>query len=1564
MEYSGSAHHLEGVDIHCVAEVIVTLSGAQAGRRGSGYLVSSRCVLTAAHVVANAVLIRVRLDADTPREIQLGVHDVAVAGDLAVLQLDEDAGRHPDPPCGFGTLSEGAAVVEVHAGGFPRFKLRRDRPTADQTSSQYRDLHHAIGWTAVLSNRRSGTLEMNLSPPDRDPDPTFSPWEGMSGSAVWAFGRIVGIVSYDDRREGLGRLTVSRIDRSLEAVPVSEADRIRQLLGLVGDGRLTDVIPRTPGNLALSAYREQVRDLAPVGDLLGRTAELDQLARFCASPDFYMLWHGAPWAGKSALMAWFVLHPPAGVDVLSFFVTGRLSGQADSNAFTDALIDQLCAYLGATVSPLTTPAARDGHRRRLLREAAEHALGIGRRLALVVDGLDEDNNALALGGSPSIASLLPKHPIAGLRIIVSGRSHPPLPTDVAGDHPLRKITPVQLEPSPHATDVREQAIWELNRRLNGGSLERDVFGLIAASGGGLTANDLYDLIEQPPYMIDGLLRSVFGRSIRSRSLNQADSPERRVYIFAHDTLQGAAKEGLGDLLLNGYRGRLHSWADSYRDRGWPSTTPQYLLNGYLHLIAQSDNARRVVQYITDTRRQNRIFAKTGGDTAALAEILAAEKRLLRSAETDLDSLARLAVHRVHLMGQNWKVPANLPTALGLLGEFTRGEALARSIADTREQASALIGLIRAAAQIDDYDRAESLVRSITDDDRRLFAWTYLAQTASGRGDLERAGYFLKFVADSDKWADAFAGVLASAAHAGHIDTAELLLASVDESDVSAVVVPGLVGAVARSGDLARAESLGAGIADVRARAVSLVAVAAQAVGLGQVKVASRLIGEIEILLRTIGDADRARCLMDLAGVAAQMGDVERGVALALAIEDPYWRTQALADLAGVAAQAGDVERGQALALAIEDPYWRAQALIDVVSVAPRPGLDLLRAAESAVETIADPGERSQATTDLAMIIARDGRHERADALAQRIASPDLRTQVRIRIASSKVRTSEYAEEDLVSGVKDPAQAAELLIRVANAVASDGAVTSVGRLITRAEAFAERILDPYQKAYLLAELALVSARMGDNDRAQDLAGNAETTARTLVDHSRQGTVLIDLAVATADAGELELATELIASLQDREALVHGIIGILTPRSDLGSTTVRLIDWAMATVEEISPVTRRVQILVDLVAAIRLVGDELRAQNALHHAYELSREISDVLDRVCCLADLIGVAVLVDEDRRWLRDITDEAGLLLASVAESDVPAVVVPGLVAAVARSGDLARAESLSVGIADVGARAVSLATVAAQAVGLGQVEIGSRLIGEIELLIGGIGDTERARCLMDLAGVAAQMGDVERGEGLALAIEDPYWRAQALADLAGVAAQAGDAGRGQALALAIEDPYWRAQALIDVVGVASGAGPDLLRAAESAVETIADPGERSQATTDLAMIIASNGGRDQANRLLRVARSVIHLERGASRQAITSALAVAAARIGAADLARAWAEEISDEHWRARTFAGVSNALANDASISRDTVSRFLAESLVAVPWQLSLAALAKFQPRAVVGIAEEVRKMLSQGS
>ena len=112
---------------------------------------------------------------------------------------------------------------------------------------------------------------------------------------------------------------------------------------------------------------------------------------------------GAAWAGKSALMSWFVLHPPPGMPVVSFFVTARYKGQDNRAAFTEAVLGQLAVLLGQPVPGSLSEAAREPYLLGLLAEAARMC----GRLVLVVDGLDEDRGVTAGPDAYSIAALLP-----------------------------------------------------------------------------------------------------------------------------------------------------------------------------------------------------------------------------------------------------------------------------------------------------------------------------------------------------------------------------------------------------------------------------------------------------------------------------------------------------------------------------------------------------------------------------------------------------------------------------------------------------------------------------------------------------------------------------------------------------------------------------------------------------------------------------------------------------------------------------------------------------------------------------------------------------------------------------------------------------------------------------------------------------------------------------------------------------------------------------------------------------------------------------------------------------
>ncbi|MFK4149540.1 trypsin-like peptidase domain-containing protein [Streptomyces sp. NPDC004065] len=226
-----------------VAEVLVRPAGGAPGRRGSGYLVGDDCVLTAAHVVAGPLEhLRVRFDADRPGEwsAPARVLLLSTSADVALLHLpdlpDLPSGRAPVEPPAYAAVPDADVVLPFRAVGFPRFKLRADpaHPADDGSPSQYRDSCHLSGTVSVLSNRREGTLELAVAaPPEReDGEPGRSPWEGMSGAAVWWDGAVIGVISAHHRADGLGRLAAGRVERWYETLSPAELELFRRHAGL------------------------------------------------------------------------------------------------------------------------------------------------------------------------------------------------------------------------------------------------------------------------------------------------------------------------------------------------------------------------------------------------------------------------------------------------------------------------------------------------------------------------------------------------------------------------------------------------------------------------------------------------------------------------------------------------------------------------------------------------------------------------------------------------------------------------------------------------------------------------------------------------------------------------------------------------------------------------------------------------------------------------------------------------------------------------------------------------------------------------------------------------------------------------------------------------------------------------------------------------------------------------------------------------------------------------------------------------------------------------------------
>lgn len=277
-----------GLDPVRVAEVLVRpRDGRGPGRRGSGYRVGPRWVLTAAHVVraAGPDATGVRFEADRADEWTAAAR-VVLACDRADVALLEIAGTVPpgvharvrEPPV-YGAVPDTDVVLPCSAMGFPRFKLREDRMRLldDGSPSQYRDSCHATGTTSVLSNRREGTLELAVTPPESDAEPDRSPWEGMSGAAVWHDGVILGLVSAHHRDDGLGRLAAVRVERWYELLTGSELALLHEHAGLPPSAPGLPRLPSAPAAAAGPVTLAGLRDDLPLSELAGLVSALTAL---------------------------------------------------------------------------------------------------------------------------------------------------------------------------------------------------------------------------------------------------------------------------------------------------------------------------------------------------------------------------------------------------------------------------------------------------------------------------------------------------------------------------------------------------------------------------------------------------------------------------------------------------------------------------------------------------------------------------------------------------------------------------------------------------------------------------------------------------------------------------------------------------------------------------------------------------------------------------------------------------------------------------------------------------------------------------------------------------------------------------------------------------------------------------------------------------------------------------------------------------------------------------------------------------------------------------------------
>ncbi|MFI9811559.1 P-loop NTPase family protein [Saccharothrix variisporea] len=1100
------------------------------------------------------------------------------------------------------------------------------------------------------------------------------------------------------------------------------------------------------GGPVRSRYLELVRRIAPP-ELVEREEELAELAGFCLGTDLdagtgldagsrigmgrsaggYRWWRAPAWAGKSALMAWFVLHPPPGVRLVSFFVTARLAGQSDRTAFLDSTLEQLADLLDRPLPAFLTDTNREAHFLGLLADAAEVCADRGERLVLLVDGLDEDRGVSGTDFH-SIAATLPATVPGNTRVVVSSRPNPPVPDDVPPHHPLRDPAVVRpLAPSARARAIEVDMRRELDRLLTGPPVDQDLLGLLVASGGGLTATDLAELLadaEWPVWRVEEHLGTVAGRSF-----TPLPGP-RRSFMLGHEELATTAVTRIGPERLDAYRARLHAWADAYRARGWPAGTPGYLLGGYHRMLTAHGDLPRMVAFASDHVRHDRMADTIGGNRTAIAEITATQHAVL-SSRPDVTTLALLNVHLHVLAGRDWNIPVELPATWAALGDVERARSLARSISAPADRVDALLGIAGVRPGIDAELVAEAVHEAgeLDDPDERGQVTLLIASRLAEWGRFAQAEQLLRPVIGHVDTGTGLEAIVTGAIDASDLDRAESLIGLLPDAGRAQRRLLGplamdhhqepvgrclarLVRAVLRHGDLKRATALARAIEAPFHRLTAW----ADLIEAAPWRETDELLREALDFAENIADPvawEDARAASAMCFAAAGRFDHALEVVRA-SLPSRRYREKVLGDLVVRATRSGwpDIHF-QAVLDAAQYPEHLVGALTRVVWDDRDWARRGLAAAEAAARLVPDVEERESLLLEVIAALAQVDEADRARAVADTLVGSRTRQTAMSYLAVGAARAGGFDD------------AWRLVLSICDPLDPDVALGQVARQLARSGRFGEAVSfarSMSQPAPDLARVALAAARAGDRDQATALAESAHAHARTASDHVLRYRWLTVLAPLVGDVEQGTAIAESAAQLLPEVAATDAVPGrgVLLARTAESLGLHDLADRVLRAAEHPEEHGR-------MLTEVASVATPARARALLDQAVASAGLPDSRLSwRVNVLASAsAGLAALGDDRAHHLAQVVDhwarDGGLTRALLAETTsrlgehewtdrliadvlakrkprddfLPYTTTTTLVSSLANAGDTGRAEIVARTIADPDELNRALATVA-----------------------------------------------------------------------------------------------------------------------------------------------------------------------------------------------------------------------------------------------------------------------------
>jgi tetratricopeptide (TPR) repeat protein len=1460
--------------LHDLLRACVVRIDADGTFSGTGFFVAPRRVLTCAHVtVTNGKLV------DELTLYWQGQHGTAtvIARAPKLQEGDRATSFWPYPDAALLEVSDADTAFEGH----PCVLLDEGEPQEGRMPDHFYVVGHTKGEHA------NGTISatpvtLEYEGPLVESGARYLKLKhgdvlgGMSGGPILNL-RTGGVCALVESRRNLGatgggfgvpvaevvrRTWPSLIDdaETFHAVDLRWRDALTQLAHATSSYETTSSCTVGLSRAAISEhvadYRLWLEEIAP-DDLLDRREELALLTAFCDTRDPYLWLEAQPWAGKTALLAWFALHPPEHIDVVYFFTRAVEASESDHFAFTRRVLPQLAALTGDPLPTNWEGSASDDLRRRLLTKAAEQAQQRGRRLLLIVDGLDEDR------GTTSIAAKLPRKPHPNLRVLLASRDSAAVTNLLDADHPLRRLIRKAVTPSEHAHDLRVRAEQEVDALLEAGRWSRDVIGFIAAVEGGLSTRDLAELTKRPYEDVKDVLQRQAARSLTAHAVTLAmavaDEPR---YVLAHEVLLQQASTRLGDQFPNYYR-RIHAWAERYAQQDWPETSPAYLLLDYSQTLRSVGDVERLRRLASDAARHDRLLDATGGDSAAIAEIGSSLRLMAQQPQPDVVDMCLLARTRDDLEARNANVPGELLEAWVRHGRISRATA----VAEASGTISALVTLVRALAKHGDVDKAvefaarrwtpHARVASLASvacvlaehgtDDRYADLADSALQTATSITDREARVTSLSNLAESFHAVGDRKRCSAAADHA--IDAA--LAMAVDNERRGSVLVSAAKMLV-KIDDRDRFARLAASFTD-EAPALPEYELGEIVEALGRLHLRDPAIA----LVGAIADeSDRASRMASLAATLATAGDCEGAVQAARVVSDTTVRKSirdsCLGEIAIAIARNGDAESAQQVAGMTSEGKDRAYFLANIAVALAESGKP--SDAQTVIRAISSQSARNVAHGCLAIISAAAGHFERAETDLAAITPLDRDQpfsarweEIGVRVEFEGAKADDTPVNRYLDHLTEPEN--EAFWRVATEMAGRGDVKSAGDLIGR-------VADDYGQARALATVAGSVADSGDASTCRQMVEAAvDLTAQILVAAER-AVVLAIAAVALSRAGDSDRSHEL-ADLA---------IG-LGPRDRMGDADLAAeLATNLARAGHIAHAVRAVEAVrydFSRDRAFSSLGSALLGLGYLTEAQELADRIKNAYIRDDTLTEVAKACAVVNPDQ------AERAAEGIASEFTRDE---VLADLAESFGRQHDWDRAERMASAIGSNLHRIDAVAPLVEELAEVGDVQRAERLARMAA------NPVERQRLLSVIVSALASKGDIAEAEKVAIGMAT---KTEAKAYLAEALAAAGLTDQALAEANGIDVDSYRDSAMSCIAAALAEAG-SYLRAKDIAM-TVTSTWDRRSALINVAVQAASAGKLWQAGRIVRylgedereigrlyLARSLAESDRGVRAHCVT----------------------------------------------------------------------------------------------